>query len=166
MDFLSMAELLGNIGEFIGAIAVVVTLAFLVVQVRQTRSALEENSRLTAITVMDQHTEAQSRWRGRMAENEELARIWVNARDGSDSLSDVDTVRFTQYAIDYFNTWRASYASAEHTRHQGQMDHIVQGCVNTLKSHKALAELWANSARNYSAMVVPSFVAAVEKRMQ
>jgi hypothetical protein len=36
MDLMSVAQLLGNLGEFVGAIAVVVTLAYLTVQIRQT----------------------------------------------------------------------------------------------------------------------------------
>jgi len=35
MDLMSTAQLLGNFGEFVGAIAVVATLAYLAVQIRQ-----------------------------------------------------------------------------------------------------------------------------------
>ena len=37
MDLLSTAQLLGNFGEFVGAIAVVVTLFYLAAQVKQSR---------------------------------------------------------------------------------------------------------------------------------
>ena len=40
MDLMSTAELLGNIGEFLGAIAVVATLIYLTVQVKHTRSEI------------------------------------------------------------------------------------------------------------------------------
>jgi len=46
MDLQSTAELLGNIGEFVGAIAVVVTLGYLAVQVRHSKEATEANTRL------------------------------------------------------------------------------------------------------------------------
>ena len=45
MDLMSTAQLLGNFGEFVGAIAVVVTLAYLAVQVRQSRETLGANTR-------------------------------------------------------------------------------------------------------------------------
>jgi len=48
MDFMSVAQLLGNLGEFVGAIAVVVTLGYLAVQVRHSREATEANSRSVA----------------------------------------------------------------------------------------------------------------------
>ena len=45
---MSTAQLLGNIGEFVGAIAVVVTLGYLAVQVRHGREATEANTRSVA----------------------------------------------------------------------------------------------------------------------
>ncbi len=44
MDLLTMAELFGNFGEFIGAIAVVLTLAYLAIQVRHSKVALDANT--------------------------------------------------------------------------------------------------------------------------
>jgi len=44
MDHQAFAQLLGNYGEFVGAIAVVVTLFYLAVQVRLGREATEANS--------------------------------------------------------------------------------------------------------------------------
>ena len=45
MDHQTFAQLLGNYGEFVGAIAVVVTLAYVAIQVRHTRQVVEENAR-------------------------------------------------------------------------------------------------------------------------
>ena len=39
MDHQAFAQLLGNYGEFVGAVAVVATLAYLAVQVRHSREA-------------------------------------------------------------------------------------------------------------------------------
>ena len=44
MDLMDVAQLLGNFGEFIGAIAVVVTLFYLAVQVRHSKEATEANT--------------------------------------------------------------------------------------------------------------------------
>ena len=46
MTLMETAQLLGNFGEFLGAIAVVVTLGYLVVQIKQNTSALRATSRL------------------------------------------------------------------------------------------------------------------------
>lgn len=45
MDLMSAAQLLGNFGEFVGAIAVVVTLFYLAAQVRQNRVSVDANTR-------------------------------------------------------------------------------------------------------------------------
>ena len=46
MDHQEFAQLLGNYGEFIGSIAILVTLGYLAVQVRQNTRALEEGQRI------------------------------------------------------------------------------------------------------------------------
>ena len=46
MDLQSTAQLLGNLGEFIGSVMVLVTLVYLAVQVRQSKGLLEENRRI------------------------------------------------------------------------------------------------------------------------
>jgi len=48
MDHQAIAQLLGNYGEFVGAIAVVVTLGYLAVQVRHSREATEANTKSVA----------------------------------------------------------------------------------------------------------------------
>jgi hypothetical protein len=45
MDHQDLAQLLGNYGEFIGAIAVVTTLVYLAVQVKQNRQSLDANTK-------------------------------------------------------------------------------------------------------------------------
>jgi hypothetical protein len=51
MDHQAFAQLLGNYGEFVGAIAVVATLVYLAVQVRHSKDSLEANTAaLTAQT--------------------------------------------------------------------------------------------------------------------
>ncbi len=53
MDHQAFAEMLGNYGEFLGAIAVVATLAYLAVQVRQSKAATEVNT--TALHTSSTH---------------------------------------------------------------------------------------------------------------
>jgi len=45
VDIVTTSQILGNVGEFIGAIAVVVTLAYLAVQVRHSKEATDTNTR-------------------------------------------------------------------------------------------------------------------------
>lgn len=45
MDHQALAQLLGNYGEFVGAIAVVVTLAYLAIQIRQNSKMMRAQTR-------------------------------------------------------------------------------------------------------------------------
>lgn len=45
MDHQTFAQLLGNYGEFVGAIAVVITLIYLAIQVRHSKEATEANTK-------------------------------------------------------------------------------------------------------------------------
>ena len=56
MDHQVFAEILGNYGEFVGAIAVVATLIYLALQVRQSKVQIHQNSELVREQL------AQSRW--------------------------------------------------------------------------------------------------------
>ena len=47
-------ENLGNIGEFVGALAVVLSLIYLAVQIRQNTHQIEENTEVTRVTSLDE----------------------------------------------------------------------------------------------------------------
>jgi hypothetical protein len=47
MDWIEASEILGNIGEFVGSIAVLATLIYLALQVKQSKTLLERNEKIT-----------------------------------------------------------------------------------------------------------------------
>jgi hypothetical protein len=74
MDHLTFAQLLGSYGEFIGSIAILATLVYLAIQVRQVR---EEQIART----LDQRTEYVRDWNLRAATTPSLVKALVKARD-------------------------------------------------------------------------------------
>ena len=77
MDLMSTAQLLGNVGEFFGAIAVVGTLAYPAIQVRQntaaqktTHAAAEQATRATV-------TQEFADLRMRIAESDYLSQVYL-----------------------------------------------------------------------------------------
>jgi hypothetical protein len=104
-------EAIGAIGEIIGAGAVVATLIILVAQIRHSTRAMEESNRLERVSAIDRHSESIGLWRGRLAENEDLARIWMMARD-DEELDEVACLRFSNLWIDFTNTQRANFVRA------------------------------------------------------
>jgi len=68
MDHQAFAQLLGNYGEFVGALAVVITLGYLAVQVRHSKEATEANTR-------------QMRGQAFVELNESINKLWAWLRD-------------------------------------------------------------------------------------
>lgn len=92
MDLMSTAQLLGNFGEFVGSIAVVVTLVYLAVQIRQNTTALKSS---TWQAIQD----AEYAFDQSLATNQDAARIWMKgAANGLDSFDD-PAERFQCYLI-------------------------------------------------------------------
>ena len=54
MSFVELSAVLGNVGEFLGSIAVLVTLIYLAVQVRHSRDLLEENRKIALSQVFQE----------------------------------------------------------------------------------------------------------------
>ncbi len=69
-------QMLGSLGEFVGAFAVVATLIYLTIQVRHSRGAMEENSWLARAAVLATTFEHFSRFRCHIIDNADVARIW------------------------------------------------------------------------------------------
>jgi len=87
MDHLTFAQLLGNYGEFIGAIGVVVTLAYLAVQIRQNTRALRAAS-------IDSMTQFANDIRMNLFNDPEITTIYMNGLSGIDTLNDLERERF------------------------------------------------------------------------
>ena len=105
MDVMSTAQLLGNLGEFVGAIAVVVTLIYVAAQVKHGKAALDANTR-----AMDREYDLRAQ-EGLLdvgcglgidavaiaerpkIQDAALAQLWLDGLGGK-QLSDVDEYRF------------------------------------------------------------------------
>lgn len=70
---------LANLGEFIGGVAVLVTLVYLASQTRQTRAAAQESARLAAVEGTYASTMSYGRWRGLVLGDPALADLIANA---------------------------------------------------------------------------------------
>jgi hypothetical protein len=87
-------EAIGAIGEIVGATAVVMTLVYVAIQIKQSTTT----SRAQAISQVN------SQWRvlmGQIATNEGLAKIYRKATEGGD-LGPDETVQYTAYMSAFF----------------------------------------------------------------
>ena len=79
MDHQAFAQLLGNYGEFVGAIAVVITLAYLAAQIRQNTLAMEKNAEREVLNDA-------ARWRENVIRQPEVAELYLKGLSEPESL--------------------------------------------------------------------------------
>lgn len=77
---------LGNLGEFTAAVAVLISLIYLAVQIRQ-------NTRWVKIQIFESIISKLIDWHGR-TQDEGLARLYLEGRKGFESLNGEDQLRF------------------------------------------------------------------------
>jgi len=106
MDIVQLTEILGNVGEFIGAIAVVATLFYLALQVRHSKEATEANtrsldeSRRVALVQAYQQRQSEAAISHRWFADSDIPKLAIKYRtSGLDSLSEEERLRFGSSAI-------------------------------------------------------------------
>lgn len=82
---------LGALGEFVGAIAVVITLAYLAIQIRQNTRAMEESKRLALAQTYQMRADALQDMLVRAAESEKIGPI-VTKLTGAGYPNDVSSL--------------------------------------------------------------------------
>jgi len=163
-------EVLANLGEFVGAIGIIVTLVYLSIQVRHSRSlieannvATEENTRLVKAAAMDRYNDAVSRWRGRLIENEEVAKIWDKAIRGQ-PVEGSDALRLENLWIDWINTYRSNYSRAKAVGEVGLKHQAVISVALNMREAPMLLELW-EWARPWNEASSEDFVESIDREL-
>jgi hypothetical protein len=112
MDLMSSAQLLGNYGEFVGAIAVVATLAYLAAQVRQQN--LESRAK-SVHEILWGFRDAQAVFAD--PDVAELAAKMMRVQ-GLDSINDVELLRVINLVMPMFRVWEEAF----HYHKSGRLD--------------------------------------------
>ena len=161
---------LANLGEFIGGVAVLVTLAYLAIQVRHggllleaNRRATEESNRLARAAATDRYSDAVSRWRGRIIESEQVATIFQKAIREQE-LDDVSELRLHNLLIDWHNTYRANYRRAKTVGDEGLVRQAVISVAVPLSQSAVMRTHWERG-RRFNELGVPDFLEAVDEEL-
>ncbi len=97
----------GSIAEIVSGFAVVVTLVFLVLGIR-------ENNELTRASVYESNINGLMQWRSEISRDRETAAIWETYRSGIyDSLDATDQTRMRQMAANGMNVYEKAYYFAQ-----------------------------------------------------
>ena len=107
MDLMSTAQLLGNFGEFFGAIAVVVTLAYLATQIRHGNELARRNE-------MNVGHEQTSQLRMAVAIHRDVAELMALGTTEPSSLDAVDRSRYNAITMTLFRLGFQAWDRARH----------------------------------------------------
>jgi hypothetical protein len=146
-------EDLGNIGEFVAAIAVVASLVYLAVQIRQ-------NTRQVNANTLDQATQSFSRFRDPMIRDRALAELFTIGLRDVDALDGPDRLRFRHLLMDLFLGYLSLYLRSEDSAVSRDMWVANIPGLRVLLSQPGVAAWWdsIHDTCGYNA----SFVAQVD----
>jgi hypothetical protein len=168
---LEITQILGNIGEFVGALGVVATLIYLAVQVRHSavllesnNAAMAENTKLVRAAAIDRYSDAVSRWRGRLIESEDVAHLWQKALDEEHS-EGVENLRLQNLLIDWVNTYRSNFNRAKVVGNEGLARQAVMSVVLVINQSSVIRDFWFAS-RPMNEVSAKDFVDAIEHEMR
>ena len=103
---------LGNIGEFVSAIAVVASLVYLAFQIRQNTRQITQNTQAVELSAIEALMSAASDSRRSVIENEDVARIYHHGLSDCEGLSEIDQTRFRVLMVSVFRAFQSSYQLA------------------------------------------------------
>jgi len=101
-----MLEALGNIGDFLGGIGVVVTLVYLAMQIRKNTDPVRSAS-------LDSVSLAHSAFLDRLASDPDLTRIWFNGHSGRAEFTETDEQQFLNLLMSSARRWESAFLQSK-----------------------------------------------------
>ena len=109
MGLLEWSSLLGNIGEFVGALAVLVTLVYLAIQIRENTT----ESRLVASSAI---TREYNEWLRHITGDANLSDLWLRAIENFETLTDTERGRIIMLTGSFMRIVEDAYGQHESGR--------------------------------------------------
>jgi hypothetical protein len=137
---------LGSLGEFVGAIAIVVSFVYLAMQIRSNTRQVEENTRSIRVGQLDSTLQAFSRFRERLINNSEVAELWQRGLQDRSTLKGSERLRFDTLLLDLIANVQAVYLRGEITSDPFHWNNTVESVEQILKTPGARD--WWSSGRS------------------
>ena len=134
-------EAAGALGEILGAVAVIATLAFLAVQIRQGHQVQREANVLARSAAIDRIHDQLREFSLLLAADPELARIWLAGCAG-EKLDTIDQHRFNRLAQSRLNIFTGWEQRAVAVNMPGSAELAVMQLVDELRRNPGLRARW------------------------
>ncbi len=132
---------LANLGEFIGGVAVLVTLIYLAVQIRQTASAQKIAAQVTAGETLRSNVNSFAAFR-QMIADESTGDVWAKAL-GDEALTPAEMVRVRAVVNELAYSAAATMAAFRATGNHALAERVPAGIAVELEGSDVLARAWA-----------------------
>lgn len=156
-------DAIGAIGEVVGALAVVITIIVLLIQVRQNTRSMVEANELQKASAIDKHPESIGNWRKEFIRDERIGEIWIAMRDGKE-LNEVDILRFDNMWVNFVNTQRSNFVRAKVVGEPGLSAQAVRSVALELASSPNFLESW-EITKPWHMLASPDFVNGVDAEL-
>ncbi|NKC00275.1 MAG: hypothetical protein GKR90_17565 [Pseudomonadales bacterium] len=103
-----MRDSLLKFAEVLASVAVILSLAVLIYEVRENSSALERNNSIAKAAALDEGSEQYSEFRRLLIGNRDLTELWLKGNRG-DELDEVDSDRFGRLVAEWTIIMRNHY---------------------------------------------------------
>jgi hypothetical protein len=144
-------DAIGAIGEIVGASAVVVSLIYLAIQIKNQNA---ESRAATVQQVLESNAVAISQ-----LQDPDLAEIWIAGVEGFDSLSDVQRLRFVIYLTSALRSWENAYFQWRNGRLEDDTWHTLIAVIKDVKSTTAFSKFFEMRRHHFR----PEFAAYLDE---
>lgn len=151
-------EDLGNIGDFLGGIGVVITLLYLAIQIRQNTRQLKADSMSAQTIALENGVSDVARWIAEIVENRDLAELWGRGLTDVEQLDPTDRLRFDYLGIQLLQAWQTMYRRSVQAN-DPELWEVTLRYIKMYFRSPGFQALWADSR----SLLVSEFVTAVEK---
>jgi len=145
-------EAIGAVGEIVGAIAVVATLAYLAAQIRQnTRQSEIQTSNLRQ-SIYAATGQSFRDFRSLIIESTETAEIWRKASQALSLLNENELVRADYLIQEYFVSFMIAYVNSRELAAEQRIDHAawIKEAMNYELEKPGIREWWRNNRTRFN----------------
>jgi hypothetical protein len=121
---------LGSIGEFIAAVATLITLAYLAIQIRQNTKQVEEGTRVARATAVSAGLQLINTNRLAIYSDQDIASIWSRGNEDPHALEPIDQLR---YRLIFSNALDAQFNNYSQTKDAGFSPELWDAHTSTMK---------------------------------
>ena len=146
---LDIFEALGNLGDFIGGLAVVITLIYLAVQVRQNSRQIKLNTTAVQAAAYQALLDAQHQANMEAVRDKHLAELFLGSADSLEKLDRVDRFRLDLLLRHTLRLRQHFFIQAQDQLIRPDLAASNDAALVDLFSHPAVQLLWARAGREF-----------------